>query len=240
MNAASLRRPLGCLKTALRQARQQTRSYRLSKAQKARPVEPAPKTPQPAFFPIKDKHTPDKFRTGFAVYTTPTTVLPSLKLTHPHLKPPPPDPVAAHHAYQIKKMDPTGARTRLFSKTNPDSARVGDILLVTTKRAAEPFAGVCISIRRRGIESSILLRGQLTRVGVEMWFKVYSRNVTGIEIIKRAKKRARRARLTYMRKPKHDFGSVEQHVREWRRNRNVFASAAGKGKRKQKKRQSEW
>lgn len=167
-------------------------------------------------------------------------MVPSLKLTHPHLTAPSPDPVAAHHAYQIKKMDPTGARTRLFSKTNPDSARVGDILLVTTKRAAEPFAGVCIGIRRRGVETSILLRGQLTRVGVEMYFKIYSRNVTGIEIIKRRPKRARRARLTYMRKPAHDFGSVEQHVREWRRNRNVFASSAGKGKKKQKKRQSEW
>ncbi|KAJ0118499.1 ribosomal protein l19 [Diaporthe amygdali] len=240
MNAAPLRRPLGCLKMLLRHSRQQNRSFRLSKAQLPREVPPAPKTPTPAFFPIQDKHTPGKLRTGFAVYTSPTSVIPSLKLTHPHLKPPPPNPVAAHHAYQIRKMDPSGARTRLFSKTNPDSARVGDVLLVTTKRAAEPFAGVCVSIRRRGIESSVLLRGQLAKTGVEMSFKVYSRNVTGIEIIKRRTRRARRARLTYLRKPKHDVGSVEHHVREWRRNRNVFASAVGKGKRKQKKRQTEW
>lgn len=188
--------------------------------------------------PIRDKHTPDKLRTGFAVYTSPTSVIPSLTLTHPHLKPPPVNPVAAHHAYQIRKMDPSGARTRLFSKTNPDSARVGDVLLVMTKRAAEPFAGVCVSIRRRGIESSLLLRGELAKTGVEMSFKIYSRNVTGIEIIKRRARRARRARLTYLRKPKHDVGSVEHHVREWRRSRNVFASAVGK--RRQKKKQSEW
>lgn len=162
-------------------------------------------------------------------------MIPSLKLTHPHLKPPPPNAVAAHHAYQIRKMDPSGARSRLFSKENPDSARVGDILLVTTKRAAEPFAGVLVSVRRRGIESSLLLRGQLAKTGVEMSFKIYSRNVTGIEIIKRRARRARRARLTYLRHPKHDVGSVEQHVREWRRSRNVFASAVGKGKRKQKR-----
>lgn len=196
---------------------------------------PAPRTPAPGFFPIRDKHTPDKLRTGFAVYTSPTNVIPSLKLTHPHLKAPPPNPVAAHHAYQIRKMDPSGARTRLFSKENPDSARVGDILLVTTKRSAEPFAGVLMSVRRRGIESSLLLRGQLAKTGVEMSFKIYSRNVTGIEIIKRRSRTARRARLTYLRQPKHDIGSVEHHVREWRRSRNVFASAVGKGKRKQKK-----
>ncbi|KAI3401278.1 hypothetical protein diail_11984 [Diaporthe ilicicola] len=237
MNSAPIRRPLGCLNMVLRHSRQQNRSFRLSKAQLPREIPPAPKTPTPAFFTIQDKHTPDKLRTGFAVYTSPTSVIPSLKLTHPHLKPPPANPVAAHHAYQIRKMDPSGARTRLFSKTNPDSARVGDILLVTTKRAAEPFAGVLMTIRRRGIESSLLLRSQLAKTGVEMSFKIYSRNVTGIEIIKRRTRRARRARLTYLRKPKHDVGSVEHHVREWRRNRNVFASAVGKGKKKQKKKQ---
>ncbi len=58
---------------------------------------------------------------------------------------------------------------------------------------------MCLSVRRRGIDTAVLLRGQLMRVGVEMWFKVYSRNVAGIEVIHRRKKRARRARLYYMR-----------------------------------------
>lgn len=141
-------------------------------------------------------------------------------------------PLEAHHAYQIKKMDPSGARGRLFSKDNRDSARVGDILLVTSKRAAEPFAGVLIAIRRRGIETAVLLRGQLTKIGVEMWFKVYSRSVTGIEIIKRAAEKARRAKLTYMRHSKHDIGSVDHIVREWRKGRSVLATAS---KKKQKK-----
>ena len=35
--------------------------------------------------------------------------------------------------------------------------------------------------------------------GVEMWVKIYSPNVTAIEVVKRAEKRARRARLYYMR-----------------------------------------
>ncbi|KAJ9154939.1 hypothetical protein NKR23_g2171 [Pleurostoma richardsiae] len=215
MNAASLRQPLGCLKTTFRQARQQ----RLFRRLLATSVEAAPSStsttlPTPVFHGIEDKKA-NKLRTGFAVYTTPSA---------PTLVPPPKDPLAAYHAEQIRKMDPTGARTRLFSKANPDSARVGDVLMVTTRRAAEPFSGVCISVRRRGIETAILLRGQLTKVGVEMWFKVYSRNVVGIEIIKRKEKRARRARLTFMRKPKHDMGSVDHLVQAWRRSRNVFAS----------------
>lgn len=158
-----------------------------------------------------------------------------LPVTHPTLTRPHSTPVIAHHAYQIRKMDPSGARTKLFARDNPEAAHLGDILLVQAKRSSEPFAGVLMCIRRRGIETAILLRGQLSRVGVEMWFKVYSRNVTGIEIIKRAEKRARRAKLTYLRHPKHDVGNVEQWVRKWRSTKMANASKsrlAGGKKRK--------
>lgn len=75
---------------------------------------------------------------------------------------------------------------------------MGDVLLVRL-RNGDPFAGVCLNIRRRGIDTGVLLRGQLTRVGVEMWYKVYSPNVEGIEVVQRREKRVRRARLYYMR-----------------------------------------
>ncbi len=66
-------------------------------------------------------------------------------------------------------------------------------------RNGDPFAGICLNIRRRGIDTGILLRNELTRVGVEMWFKIYSPNVEGIEVVQRREKRARRARLYYLR-----------------------------------------
>lgn len=139
------------------------------------------------------------------------------------------DPVDLVSQSQISVLDPTGARTRLFAKTNPECAKVGDILLVR-QRTGEPFAGVCINIRRRGVDTAILLRGQLTRVGVEMWFKVYSPLVEGIEVVQRAQKRARRARLTYMRKPKHDRGSVENVVRMYMRQKAALGATDGKKK----------
>ncbi|KAF2105666.1 translation protein SH3-like domain-containing protein, partial [Lophiotrema nucula] len=138
-----------------------------------------------------------------------------------------PDPVAAVTQSAITQLDPTGARTRLFAKSNPESAKVGDILLVRL-RSGDPFAGVCINIRRRGVDTAILLRGQLTRVGVEMWYKVYSPLVEGIEVVQRAQKRARRARLTYMRKVKHDRGSVENVVRLYLRQKAALGTAEGK------------
>ena len=97
------------------------------------------------------------------------------------------------------------------------------MLLVRLKNG-DPYAGVCINIRRRGVDTGILLRNELTRVGVEMWYKIYSPNVEGIEIVQKREKRARRARLTYLRKPKHDMGSVQGMVLQYTRQRAVLRS----------------
>ena len=140
-----------------------------------------------------------------------------------------PIPVATITANSLRQLDPSGARTRLFDKQNPEAARLGDILLVR-QRTGDPFAGVCINIRRRGVDTAVLLRGQLTRVGVEMWYKVYSPLVEGIEVVQRAAKRARRARLTYMRDVKHDRGSVENVVRVYLRQKASLGATEGKKK----------
>jgi large subunit ribosomal protein L19 len=141
------------------------------------------------------------------------------------------EPINCLTADQISVLDPTGARTHLFSKANPEAAKVGDILLVRLK-TGDPFAGVCINIRRRGVDTGILLRNELTRVGVEMWYKIYSPNVEGIEVVQRREKRARRARLTYMRKPKHDMGSVQNIVMAYQRSRGALRGAAGVGQKR--------
>jgi ribosomal protein L19 len=120
--------------------------------------------------------------------------------------PPPPtalsvckDPVAAVAESQLAILDPAGERKALFDyRRNPKSVKVGDILRVTFK-SGDPFSGVCLSIRLRGSDTSFLLRNQLTRVGVEMWIKVFSPNVQSVEIVQRTVKRKRRARLYYMR-----------------------------------------
>jgi large subunit ribosomal protein L19 len=140
------------------------------------------------------------------------------------------DPIKAVTESQMTVLDPTGARTRLFAASNPDRAKPGDILHVRL-RNGDPFSGVCISIRQRHqpIDTAILLRNQLTRIGVEMWFKVYSPNVEAIEVVQRKEKRARRANLYYMRQPKHDVGSVEGVVRGWMRQKSG-GNVKGKGR----------
>lgn len=79
------------------------------------------------------------------------------------------------------------------------------------------------------------MRNELTRVGVEMWYKIYSPNVEGIEVVQRKAKRARRARLTYMRKPKHDMGSVQNIVLQYQRTRGVLGRSEGERRQTSKK-----
>ncbi|KAI5277653.1 hypothetical protein KEM52_004886, partial [Ascosphaera acerosa] len=115
------------------------------------------------------------------------------------------DPVAAVTAAQLAVLDPTGARAALFDKRNREGVKVGDVLRVTF-RSGDPFNGVCMDIRGggnggrgRGVDTAFLLRNHLTKVAAEMWVKVFSPNVLSVEVVQRAEKRARRARLTYLR-----------------------------------------
>ncbi|KAG8529690.1 uncharacterized protein KY384_005171 [Bacidia gigantensis] len=144
--------------------------------------------------------------------------------------PPPPSvakaspfPVEDHQKSQISLLDPTGSRTRLFNRENPDAPRVGDVLY-TTFKTGDPFSGVCMNIRRQHVDTAILLRNKLMGVSVEMWIKIYSPNVRSVEVVKRAAKRARRARLYYLRNKKHDPSSVEPLVAEYLRKRRLIRS----------------
>ena len=131
------------------------------------------------------------------------------------------DPIAAVQASQMSLLDPTGARTRLFDPRNRDGVKVGDILL-TTFKTGEPFSGVVMSIKSRGVDTSVLLRNHLTRIATEMSIKVYSPLIQSMEVAQRAAKRKRRARLYYLRKPKHDVGSVERVVDQYLRQRALL------------------
>lgn len=169
------------------------------------------------FHTIKTLNPASPIRTAFAVYPR----VPSARSTNRAA-------LEAYHAQQIRRLDRTGARTALFSKTSKDSVRPGDVLQISTSRS-EPFAGVVMSVKRAGVDTAVLLRNHLTKVGVEMWFKIYSPSVTGIDIVWRKPRRARRARLYYLRQQKKDMGNVDHLVDAWRRSRNVFSSKAKGG-----------
>ncbi|KAL8804086.1 MAG: hypothetical protein Q9182_002799 [Xanthomendoza sp. 2 TL-2023] len=204
-------------------------------------IPPPPKTSNPPLLPPRKHRTqsiqsvPSPLLFSNPPISTTTTSLTNLLNPAPPKKiksyPPLPStrrqhPFAIHDintAHITQTLDPTGSRTRLFARSNPDAPHLGDILLVTFT-SGDPFAGLCINIRRRGPDTSILLRNRLLMTGVEMWVKIYSPKVKSIEVVQRAEKRARRARLYYFRKEKHDRGSVEGAVEEYLKRRRLLRS----------------
>ncbi|KAK5137739.1 hypothetical protein LTR08_007310 [Meristemomyces frigidus] len=231
-------RPLACLKQALRQCRAERQQQRRQYAAAA-----APETAYPSLQTRYPLPSPG-FRTSVTTKQNrpedprlkPIPVVPPPRSTHKLC----PDPIAALTTTQLLHLDPTGARTRLFSPLNPERAQVGDILLVRL-RTGDPFAGVLLNTRQRHspIDTAILLRNQLTRVGVEMWFKIYSPAVDGVEVVQRKAikgasgvqgRRARRAKLYFLREKRHDTGSVEGVVKQYLRSRAGGAGGVQKGR----------
>ena len=65
------------------------------------------------------------------------------------------------------------------------------------------FEGVVISIKGRGINKTITVRKiAVDRVGVEKIFPLALPTIINIEVVKKVKKRPRRARLYYLRDKK--------------------------------------
>ncbi|KAH7887949.1 hypothetical protein F5I97DRAFT_1935985 [Phlebopus sp. FC_14] len=74
----------------------------------------------------------------------------------------------------------------LFSRKHPDRIRPGSVLTVTLGHAPGVFSGVLLSIRRRGLDSSLVLRNVVQRVGVEMQIFINSPHVKDIRVVQRA------------------------------------------------------
>ncbi|KAJ3841550.1 translation protein SH3-like domain-containing protein [Lentinula raphanica] len=76
----------------------------------------------------------------------------------------------------------------------------GSIVSVTLEHAPFNFTGVVLAIRRRGIDTSMVLRNVIQRTGVEMQVFVNSPHVKTIKVVQKPPKgRMKRAKLYYLR-----------------------------------------
>ncbi|KAJ3080189.1 hypothetical protein HK102_003233 [Quaeritorhiza haematococci] len=81
-------------------------------------------------------------------------------------------------------------RAKLFSSSSPDSVPLGSILLVEqvssrTQPRVQTFAGVLVSIRRKGVSSNFTLRNYVLGTGIEMMFPVFSPMITRIRVLRK-------------------------------------------------------
>jgi large subunit ribosomal protein L19 len=108
----------------------------------------------------------------------------------------------------------------IFSRTHPDRVRPGSVLTVNLTHAPTSFSGVLISVRRRGPDTSFVLRNVVQRTGVEMQFFVNSPHVKEIVVVSRAggpngkkRKDLKKAKLFYLRESPERMTSVSAGVR---------------------------
>ncbi|EKM59713.1 uncharacterized protein PHACADRAFT_49910, partial [Phanerochaete carnosa HHB-10118-sp] len=96
----------------------------------------------------------------------------------------------------------------LFAKRHPERIQPGSVLTVSLNHAPGIFSGVLLSVRRRGLDTSFVLRNVINRTGVEMQFFVASPHVKEIKILSKAGsstgggrsgRKMRRAKLFYLR-----------------------------------------
>lgn len=102
----------------------------------------------------------------------------------------------------LAKVDPSKEMQTLLSRAHPERLKPGDLVRVINQTPnntyRNTFTGVIIGIRRKGIDSSILVRNVISKLGVEMRFFLYSPCVKTVEIVKRGTG-IRRSKLYYLR-----------------------------------------
>ena len=109
----------------------------------------------------------------------------------------------------------------LFSRNHPERVRPGSVLTVNLAHAPTTFSGVLISIRRRGPDTSFVLRNVVQRTGVEMQFFVNSPHLKEIVVVsrvgrgdgKRKREGLKKAKLFYLRDSPERMTSAGAGVR---------------------------
>ncbi|KAH8113418.1 translation protein SH3-like domain-containing protein [Phellopilus nigrolimitatus] len=108
----------------------------------------------------------------------------------------------------------------LFSRRHPSRLPPGSVLTVHTQQAPFSFSGVLLAVRRRGPDTSFVLRNVVQKTGVEMQFFVNSPDVQRITVIQKAGsgggkggRRVRRAKLFYLRHQPDKMSAISAGIR---------------------------
>lgn len=123
-------------------------------------------------------------------------------------------------AQTLPSPDKQKLLTTYFSRRHPLRILPGSVLTVTLGHAPTTFSGVLMSVRRRGLDTSFVLRNVINRTGVEMQFFVSSPHLKTIKVLQRAGggggkkgRRMRRAKLFYLRDSPEKMSAISAGVR---------------------------
>ncbi|KZT12953.1 uncharacterized protein LAESUDRAFT_22369 [Laetiporus sulphureus 93-53] len=139
---------------------------------------------------------------------------------------PPPAPLLQgkglmlHLAQTIPSPEKREMMFKYFSRKSPERLLPGSVLTVALSQAPATFTGVLISVRRRSLNITFVLRNVINRTGVEMGFDVASPHLKSIKVLKRADggagkagRRTRRAKLHYLRDSPEKMSAISAGMR---------------------------
>ncbi|CAO1625140.1 unnamed protein product [Jaminaea pallidilutea] len=160
------------------------------------------------------------------IEASPSTLTPPSRVNHPSRG------VMDYIHHQLRsQFDPKDRLTSLFHRKSPDQIPVGSVLIVESwtspaKTGMTTFSGVLLAIRRRGTSTSFVLRNLVQKLGVEVRFNLYSPLLKDVKVVARASagkgskhvpqgtiKRARRAKLYYLRKDDNRIAGIGRMIK---------------------------
>ncbi len=98
-----------------------------------------------------------------------------------------------------------------------DTVRVEVMISEGERERTQPFEGVVIGRRGKGVQATFTVRKISQGIGVERVFPIHSPNIASIKVIRRG--RVRRAKLYYLRKLKGKAAHVPEKTEYRDRNR---------------------
>ncbi|KAK7060315.1 hypothetical protein VNI00_001080 [Paramarasmius palmivorus] len=127
-------------------------------------------------------------------------------IIHPERHAPPPSSLLQGKGLMayLRQNIPTSEKQTLlhdlFSRRSPNRLYAGSVVNVTMDHAPFQFTGVILGIRRRGPDTSFVVRNVVQRTGVEMQIYANSPHIKSIKLLQKPPKgRMRRAKLFYLR-----------------------------------------
>lgn len=99
--------------------------------------------------------------------------------------------------FEQRNLERRQAESSIQDFAPGDTVRVNVKVVEGTRERVQAFEGVCIALKRAGINSSFTVRKLSYGEGVERVFPLYSPRIESIELVRRG--RVRRAKLYYLR-----------------------------------------
>tara|TARA_R110002167_G_scaffold31684_13_gene103902 strand:- start:2521 stop:2934 length:414 start_codon:yes stop_codon:yes gene_type:complete len=99
--------------------------------------------------------------------------------------------------FEQRNLERRQAESSIQNFAPGDTVRVNVKVVEGTRERVQAFEGVCIALKRSGINSSFTVRKLSYGEGVERVFPLYSPRIESIELVRRG--RVRRAKLYYLR-----------------------------------------